>query len=176
MDPQVFQKLKAEVTAIHAPDKALFVYYAITMALGVVTLPFLVPLYFHYHTLKYSFDEDGISMSYGVFLRREMHLTYARVQDIHLSQNIIERWLGIGTVRVQTAGGGSGGDLEIVGTKQFEQIRDYLYARLRGVHDGPAALAAPAGAPAGDRTDALLGQIRDELHAAAAALAKRGQP
>ena len=174
MDPQVFKKLEAEVSAIKAPDKALFTYYAITMALGVVTLPALLPLYFRYHTLKYSFDEDGISMSYGVFLRREMHLTYARVQDIHLSQNLFERWLGIGTVRVQTAGGGSGGDLEIVGTKQFEQIRDYLYARLRGVRDGPAALPAATQASAG-QSDVLLGQIRDELHAAAAALARRGQ-
>ena len=46
-------------------------------------------------TGRYRFDDEGVSMSFGVIFRREMQLTYARMQDIHLSQNIVERWLGI---------------------------------------------------------------------------------
>jgi putative membrane protein len=90
------------------------------------------------------------------------------MQDIHLSQNIVERWLGLGRVTVQTAGGGAGGDLEIVGLREFEAIRDYLYARLRGVR-GEQTTAATAGSP----TAKLLGEIRDELRAAARALEAR---
>ena len=67
----------------------------------------MVPLYFRYHTLWYRFDPSGVSMGYGILFRKELQLTYARMQDIHLSQNILERWLGIGTVTVQTAGSGA---------------------------------------------------------------------
>ena len=174
MDATAYARLKAKVQAITRPDRSLLTYYVWTSVLGIVTLPALLPLYFHYHTLKYTFDEEGLAMSYGILFRRELHLTYARMQDIHLSQNVLQRWLGIGTVTVQTAGGGSEGDLEIVGTKEFEAIRDYLYARLRGVRTGALPATAAATASAGTRTEAapeqLLGEIRDALLQAAEAL------
>ena len=178
MDATTYAALKTRVTAITRPEPALFTYYVWTSLMGIVTVVALPYLYFHYHTLKYVFDEEGIAMSYGVFLRREMHLTYARIQDIHLSQNILQRWLGIGTVTVQTAGGGAGSDLQIEGTRDFEAIRDYLYARLRGIRtgalpDAAAAAAATASAPSATSTDALLLEIRDELRAAASALGQR---
>jgi uncharacterized membrane protein YdbT with pleckstrin-like domain len=136
--------------------------WILSALLGVVTLPLLIPLYFRYHTLRYRFDDQGLSMGYGVLFRREMHITYARMQDIHLSQNLLERWLGIGTVTVQTAGAGAGGDLRIVGVKRFEQIRDYLYERMRGVREHSRGASELS----------LLAEIRDSLHVAAAALAK----
>jgi putative membrane protein len=102
-------------------------------------------------------------MGYGILFRRELQLTYARMQDIHLSQNLFERWLGLGTVTVQTAGG-TGGNLSIVGVKDHEAIRDYLYARMRGVRDEHAA------PPPAAKTDALLLEIRDALTEAARAL------
>jgi putative membrane protein len=180
MDDTRFAELEAKVQAITRPAAPLLTYFFIIALCGNVVFPFLMLfLWFRFHTLHYRFDADGVSMGYGVLFRREMHLTYARMQDIHLSQNVFERWLGIGSVTVQTAGGGEGGDLQIVGVREFEAIRDYLYARMRGVREGHApapagAAAADAGAAAG--SDHLLAEIRDELRAAARALAApRGQ-
>jgi putative membrane protein len=156
-----FNALKARVHAIVRPQPSLFTYYLITSISLLCAAPLaLVPLYFRYHTLWYRFTDEGVSMGYGILFRRELQLTYARMQDIHLSQNILERWLGIGTLTVQTAGSGEGGNLRIVGVEEVEAIRDYLYARMRGVRTE----ASP---------DTLLTEIRDSLNAAAAALAKR---
>jgi putative membrane protein len=179
MDDTRFAELEARVRGITRPAPPLLTYFTLVALAGTVVFPFLMLfLYFRYHTLRYRFDDDGVSMGYGVLFRRELHLTYARMQDIHLSQNLFERWLGIGSVTVQTAGGGEGGDLQIVGVREFEAIRDYLYARMRGVREGraaPAAAGAPA-APGAAGTDQLLAEIRDELRAAARALAApRGQ-
>ena len=182
MDDSHFAELRAQVTAITRPAPPLLTYFFLIALCGTVVFPFLMLfLYFRYHTLHYRFDEEGVSMGYGILFRHEMHLTYARMQDIHLSQNIFERWLGIGSVTVQTAGSGEGGDLEIVGVREFEAIRDYLYARMRGVREGRTAGAivaagAPDAAPAPAATDAdhLLVEIRDELRAAARALGPRG--
>jgi putative membrane protein len=181
MDETRFAELEAQVQAITRPAAPLLTYFFIIALCGNVVFPFLMLfLYFRFHTLHYRFDADGVSMGYGVLFRREMHLTYARMQDIHLSQNVFERWLGIGSVTVQTAGGGEGGDLQIVGVREFEAIRDYLYARMRGVREGRAAVpavASAAGAGPATGTDHLLVEIRDELRAAARALAApKGQP
>ncbi len=136
MNDADFEALRARVVKISRPEPALLTYYGLLSLLALVAFPIVfVPLYFRYHTLKYRFDDQGVFMSYGILFRRELQLTYARMQDIHLSQNVLERWLGIGTVSVQTAGSGEGGNLGIVGVKDFEAIRDYLYARMRGVRD-----------------------------------------
>lgn len=162
MNETEFLALRARVTPITRPEKGLLVYYALVSLFGVVAFPFIfVPLFFRYETLKYRFDDQGVFMSYGILFRRELQLTYARMQDIHLSQNLLERWLGIGTVTVQTAGAGDGGNLSIVGVKDFEQIRDYLYARMRGVRDEPSKPAAHAH---------TLEEIRDALIRTAEAL------
>jgi putative membrane protein len=163
--------LEQRVHAIKRPEQALLWLYFIQSWVGLCASPLImIPLYFRYHTLWYRFDPNGVSMGYGIFFRREMQLTYARMQDIHLSQNILERWLGLGTVTVQTAGSGASGNLTITGVRDFEGIRDYLYARMRGVREEHA----PAGLPgAAGSTDALLTEIRDALTAAAVALKQR---
>jgi putative membrane protein len=165
MNAEQFAIVEQRVHAITRPEPALlWLYFLQSLAVLCASPLVMVPLYFRYHTLWYRFDASGVSMGYGILFRRELQLTYARMQDIHLSQNIFERWLGIGTVTVQTAGSGASGNLTIVGVTQYELIRDYLYARMRGVRDEPHD-AAPAAS-----TDALLVDIRDALNAAATAL------
>ncbi len=165
MDAARFAALKQQVEAVVRPAPALLTYYLLTALLTCAAFPVsALVLYFRYHTLHFRFDDEGVSMGYGIFFRQEMHLTFARMQDIHLSQNLVQRWLGIGTVTIQTAGSGSGGDLRIEGVRQFEVIRDYLYARMRGVRPELSGTKGPVG------TGKLLEQIRDELRAAAKAL------
>ena len=72
-----------------------------------------MPLFFKYETLKYRFDESGVSMSWGLLWRREIHLTYRRIQDIHLTRGLIQRWMGLATVAIQTASGSSGPEMSI---------------------------------------------------------------
>jgi putative membrane protein len=166
MQPADLAVLEKKVFGISRPEKALLAYYAISALLTAVIWPLvMIPLYFRYETLTYRFDAHGVMMKYGILFRRELQLTYARMQDIHLSQNILERWLGIGTVTIQTAGA-SGGDLVISGVKDFESIRDYLYARMRGVH----------GEPAQATSSNELNEIRDALLRAAGALEKLKTP
>src|SRR5262249_18066802 len=122
---------------------ALWTYYIISAVLtgpGVlVTLPYL---YFRYHTLKYRFDEEGIHMRVGILFRREVNLTYAAVQGIHLGSNVIQRCVGLANVQIQTASGSAGAEMVIEGFKEFEAIRDFLYSRMRGYHTPSAQTAA----------------------------------
>src|SRR5258705_277782 len=121
------------ILRLERPHPALWSCYIIVLICtgpGIVaSLPYL---YFRFHTLRYRFDAEGIHMKVGILFRREVNLTYARIQDIHLRSNILQRWLGLGNVQVQTASGSSGPELVIEGFKEFEAIRDFLYTRMRG--------------------------------------------
>jgi putative membrane protein len=169
MDAKQLAVLELRVHNIRRPEPALLLYFFFQSLLALCAAPLvMVPLYFRYHTLWYRFDPSGVSMGHGILFRKELQLTYPRMQDIHLSQNIVERWLGIGTVTVQTAGSGASGNLTISGVRDYEAIRDYLYARMRGVREGHPTLPGQAGS-----AEALLTDIRDALAEAARALGSR---
>jgi putative membrane protein len=151
------------IFALTRPDRKLLPLYVIYSLMSNVAFPFVfLPLYFRYITLRYRFDKEGVAVSYGLLWRRESYLTYARIQDIHVSRNIFERWLGIGTVQIQTASGSSSAEESISGVTQFHEIRNFLYARMRGhklkAGTGTAAVGTMS-------TDDILSGIRDELRA-----------
>jgi putative membrane protein len=173
---------------ITRPDPVLMLYYVLVSLLAGPAFVFvLAPLYCKYLTLRYRFDDKGISMSYGLIFKRETLLTYRRIQDIHLTHNIVQRWLGLATVSVQTASGSAGAEIAIDGILEFDALRDFLYQRMRGARGldqeelAKAAQSSVQGALAGDgdstlsteadEATALLREIRDAL----VTLASRGE-
>src|SRR5688572_14995282 len=132
--------LSRQVFAIERPSPALFKYYVLTSLLaGPMFFVPLIYLYFRYHTMQYSFDDEGISMKWGILFRREIMLTYARIQDIHLTSNIIERWLRLARIQIQTASASASAEMTIEGLHEFELVRDFLYSKMRGVRNTTAS-------------------------------------
>lgn len=151
--------------AITRPVPALMKHYLITSLLtGPGVLVALPILFFKYETLRYRFDADGVSVSWGILFRREVYLTYRRIQDIHVTRGIIQRWLGLATVSVQTASGSSMPEMTIEGVADPDALRDWLYTKMRGTHQATAVDHATAGAT-GPKDEALvlLEEIRDEV-------------
>lgn len=170
--------LPETIFALERPHPNLWKLYVIraicTGPFAVVLLPYL---YFRFHTLRYRFDSEGIHMKVGILFRREVNVTYARIQDIHLSSGFIQRWLGLADVQIQTASGNAGAELTVEGFKEYEAIRDFLYAKMRGAREQTphsSNMAGTATMSAGsDEAVALLLAIRDELKATREALAAR---
>ncbi len=126
---------ESDIFSISRPAPVLMKYYLLSsLVLGPLFIFPLIFMYFRYHTLRYRFDSEGISMRWGILFRREINLTYARIQDIHLRSNLVERWLGLAKLEVQTASGSAGAEMVLEGLMEFEAIRDYLYSRMRGGH------------------------------------------
>lgn len=147
---------------ITRPDPSLLTYYLLTSLLALPAFPFVfVPLYVRFRTMRYRFDEEGVAMRWGLLFRREVYLTYRRVQDIHVTRNIIERWMGLAKVPIQTASGTSGATMTIEGIRNPEPLRDYLYERMRGARRLDDA-ARREGRPV-DEALGLLMEIRDAL-------------
>jgi putative membrane protein len=159
-----------DVRSIHHPAPALFKYYVLCSLLaGPLFFLFLIPLYFRYHTLRYDFDDEGISMKWGILFRREITLTYARIQDIHLTSNFVERWFRLARIQIQTASASAAAEMTLEGLHEFEGIRDYLYSKMRGVRAGSHTAAT---SPDSDLA-AGLREVAAELRAVREALEKR---
>ena len=146
-------------------------YYALAALPSGPFYPiFLFLGWVRYSTLRYSFTDEGVSMRWGRLFRREIILNYARIQDIHLRSNILERWLGLTRILVQTASGSSGAEMTIEGLKEYEAVRDFLYSKMRGVADGgnppvrPRPTATPSAA-SGPELAETLREVARELQA-----------
>lgn len=179
---------EAHIRQLERPDSRLLTYYSLvclpTLLFPPVAIVLWLAHYFRYHTLRYRFDEEGISMRWGILFRREILLNYRRIQDIHLVSNVVERWLGLARIQIQTASGSATPEMTIEGILEFEALRDFLYARMRGTH-GQATFAGtsratpggtsgagpgPAETSAPGELAAVLREIAAELRAVRSAL------
>lgn len=158
------QTVAPEVASLETrPDSSLFTYYALrSLLLGPFFFLLLIPSYFRYKTLQYEFSDEGVTMRWGILFRKEIILTFARIQDIHLTSNIVERWLGLGRIQVQTASGNSGAEMIIEGFLEPERVRDFLYSRMRGNRGTASATHAVANGPL-PLTEGSLDQLTDTL-------------
>jgi putative membrane protein len=161
---------ESTIFAIERPAPNLFTYYVLSsFVLGPLFLILLIPLYFRYHTLRFRFDEEGISMRWGILFRRE----------INLRSNFVERWLNLARIEVQTASGSSGAEMTLEGLLEFEAIRDFLYTRMRGSHDRQKSTARAARSISdidAETATELVGTLREvtaELRAVREVLAGR---
>jgi putative membrane protein len=56
---------------------------------------------------------------------------------------VIERWLGLGRLLIQTASGSSKAEMTIEGVLEFEALRDFIYERMRDAGEAGKADATP---------------------------------
>lgn len=179
------------VFKLERPLPALLTHYLIRCAPFLLFPPVGIALvlvhYFRYQTMRYRFDAEGISMRWGILFRRETILNYARIQDIHLVSGVIERWLGLARIQLQTASGSATPEMTLEGLPDHDRVRDFLYSRMRGTKDSggrhPLAQSAPvsgvplpsgaSGGTADAELAATLREVTSELRAIREALERR---
>lgn len=117
-----------------------------------------------YYTLRYHFDSEGIKMSWGLLFKKEINLTYSRIQDIHLTSTIVQRWLGLADIQIQTASGSAEAEIVIEGIEEYEELRNFFYQKMRGYKSpqGQPPAVAREEAEFSDRT-LVLKEILDEV-------------
>lgn len=160
--------------SITRPDESYWTYGVICSAMTLIGFPFaMVAFAIKYNTLRYAIDSEGVAMRVGWLWKRETYIAYRRIQDIHVTRNLLHRWLGLSRIEIMTASGHAGAELVIEGVREFEPLRDYLYTKMRGARGetpNSATTGAAAGTSGGSHVDgggaealALLLQIRDEV-------------
>jgi uncharacterized membrane protein YdbT with pleckstrin-like domain len=160
----------ADALGLRLPHRNLLLYYVLqSLLLGPFFPVLLLPRIFKYRSLRYRFDDGGVAAEWGVLFRHEVSLSYSRIQDLHLASNLLERWLGLARIQVQTASGSSTAEMTIEGLPDYAEVRDWLYSRMRGATRRAAVPADAAVATTADGTLAPDAAV-EALHQATAEL------
>jgi uncharacterized membrane protein YdbT with pleckstrin-like domain len=159
------QPVPDHIAVISRPCPALMKYYILkyyilkALATNIAAPLTLILLYFRFHTMRYRFDAEGIHMAWGIIMRHEIMLNYSRIQDIQLQSNVVERWLGLARIEIQTASGSTGSEMTLEGITDHSTMRDFLYSRMRGARDQQIVPVAPSQ----DSLAGILTEVAAEL-------------
>lgn len=76
------------------------------MIVGV--LIWMVVAYFwtrwQYNAYRYELTEEGFKKEYGVISKGYVTIPYGRIQNVDITRGIMDRFFGLSTIRIQTAG------------------------------------------------------------------------
>ena len=113
---------------------------------AVLIAPILLIAIVRYATFTYRIDQSELSIRHGLLSRTERHVPLDRIQDLRLEQDLLQRWLGVGTLHVDTAGGeGADVTLAVISRQEAERLRA-LFALRPSRATAPASSAEPASA------------------------------
>ena len=171
--------------AVRTPD-GLFALLVLAEGVGVLAFvaqffATLVAVRFEYEQHWYIVTDRSLRIRTGLFNVREVTMSFANVQHVAVSQDPLQRLLGLADVRVQSAGGGGeaegqpGADPSLHhavfhSVERGPDIRDLILDRLRlfrAAGLGDPDESAPA-APAAATGSAALAAARELLDEAAA--------
>src|SRR5512132_3269716 len=99
----------------------------------------------------YALEGGALRLEEGVLARKLRAVPFDRIQQVDLVRRPLHRLLGVATLRVETAGGGSAAevDLDVVTLPEAQALRASLLRAKASLADAPAGQGA-AGRPAGD--------------------------
>jgi membrane protein YdbS with pleckstrin-like domain len=147
-----------------------------------------VAIHLRYDTTWYVLSERSMRIRRGIWIIHETTITYENIQNVGIHQGPIERYYGIATLTVKTAGGGGGGGKGehsgmagahvgiIEGITDAKELRDAIMtkvdrSRSAGLGDErhPSPVAAPIdGIVLGTEHVKVLAEIRELVRGSAA--------
>jgi len=115
-------------------------------AMAIIAAPFLFAFGFaaywiprYYDTLKYKLTQNEMVWRRGVWFRKTGIVPYNRITNIDIEQGPVSRALGIGSLKIQTAGysgstsgGGKPAEIRIEGVVHFEELRQFIMGFVHG--------------------------------------------
>ena len=108
----------------------------ITIPLFILIILVSLWISWYYDTLAYTFTTNEIVWRRGVWFRQTGIVPYNRITNIDLIQGPLMRWVGVSTLKVQTAGysapSGASSEIRIEGTDQPEDLRSLIMGFIRG--------------------------------------------
>jgi membrane protein YdbS with pleckstrin-like domain len=122
----------------------------------------------YYRSLRYEIREDEVIVHVGILTRSVKHVPYRTVTNTTVRRGVLDRWLGLGSLDIQTAGisGTSKAEQSLVGLENADEVYALVAAELRRFRGAMAPTAAgeegeTSRVTSADETlAALLGEVR----------------
>jgi len=116
--------------------------------------------------LSFVIQEDRVTIHKGLLTKTHQNIPYRSVTDFILQRSLYDRILGIGSIRIQTAGqsqSATGYEGNMAGLIEYEKFHNQLREKLRLLH--PTSESLTTKEPIQKSTGQLLEQMLNELKA-----------
>ena len=116
--------------------------------------------------LSYLIQEDRITINKGILTKTHQNIPYRSVTDFILQRSLYDRFLGIGSIRIQTAGqsqSATGYEGNMAGLLEYEKLHNQLREKLRLLH--PISESLTTSEPVEKSMEQILEQMLHELKA-----------
>jgi len=114
--------------------------------------------------LTYIVRDDRVTILSGILTKKEQNIPYRSITDFVLKRGPFDRYLGIGTIQVQTAGQSqtaTGYEGCLSGLLDYDGIHGNLRDKLKSLH--PISESTTTSEPVNISNENVLSQILDEL-------------
>ena len=122
--------------------------------------------------LTYYIEDDRITIFKGILTKQQQNIPYRAITDFILRRSLYDRFLSIGSIRIQTAGQArtaTGYEGQLSGLVQWEDLHQQLRSKLKILHPiAEATTVAESVTPLS--SDDKLQQVVEELKAIRKAL------
>ena len=120
----------------------------------------------YYHSLRYEIHEDEMIVNAGIVTKSIKHVPFRTVTNLTVKRGLFDRWFGIGTLDIETAGmSGTQGvpEQSLVGLENPQEIYEMVVTALHRFRGGMAPTnaeeEAPMAAPS-ETLNAILAEVR----------------
>ena len=123
---------------------------------------FLPIIHLWIKNLSYFIHNDRITIQSGILTKKEKNIPYRSITDFVLVRGPFDRILGIGTIKIQTAGQSAAGyEGNLSGLLDYEALHVNLREKLKFLH--PISESSTTNEPIKQTDDSVLIQVLEEL-------------
>lgn len=150
---QEIRELSKQAENYHLLDDVGLV--VLVALVGVVAFLAIMGLYAYvsWRCMSYTLDAKSIILHQGIIFKNKRSVYLERIQSVDINRTLVARLLGLGTVRIESAGGsGSNLDLSYLKNSELAGIRAQLLEAAfaaKAPHEGAAMGAVPGQFDAG---------------------------
>lgn len=146
-----------------APPILWLVSVCSVLIMWIVSCP-IIKLWIKY--LSYTIRGDRVTIQKGIITKTQQNIPYRSVTDFILQRSLYDRFLGIGSIKIQTAGqtqSPSGYEGNIAGLIEYEKWHHQLREKVKSLH--PVSESLTTSEPVPKSTAQLLEHMLVELKA-----------
>ena len=160
---QLVIPLKPGVTANQVAPILWSIAFGIIVIMWGISMPIII---LWVRNLAYYIEDDRITIHKGILTKIQQNIPYRSITDFMLHRSLYDRALGIGSIRIQTAGQGQSGtgyEGQLSGLVQWDDLLQQLRGNVRELHRiaAPTTVAEDAISPLDeDRLQQILEELR----------------
>jgi membrane protein YdbS with pleckstrin-like domain len=151
----------------------VLLFFVVNALWLVPTFALLIPLY--YRSIRYELRDDEIVVLKGVITRSVKVVPYRTVTNLVLDRGPVDRLLGLGTLKVETAGfsGQARSEAILAGLRDYDAVQALVREELRR-YRATSGATTTEGVPAVEaEPEQVFGQLLQEVREIKAILRSR---